>query len=163
MLSKKMLDALNDQINAELYSSYLYLAMAGNFEGLNLKGFAKWMRVQSKEEYGHAMKFFDYIHDRMGQVKLLPIDAPPKKWTPLEAFKDVCKHEAKVTGLINNLMDLAHGENDHATGVLLQWYINEQVEEESSANSVLATLEAIKDSAGGLYMLDHQLSKRGEK
>ena len=164
MLSKKMLAALNKQLNAELYSSYLYLSMAAWLEGQNLKGIAQWMRVQAKEEHGHAMKFFDYVVDRMAEVSLGAVEAPPGSWaSPLAAFEDTCKHEAKVTGLIHGLADLAAAEKDHATGVFLQWFISEQVEEEATANEVLGKLQAIGDSVGGLHVLDHHLGKRGEK
>jgi ferritin len=157
-----MLAALNTQLNAELYSSYLYLSMAGWLEGQTLKGIAQWMKVQAKEEHAHAMKFFDYVVDRMGAVSLAVIDAPPGSWaSPLAAFKDTCKHEAKVTGLIHALADLAAAEKDHATSVFLQWYISEQVEEEASANEILAKLQAIGSSVGGLHVLDHHLGKRG--
>ncbi len=163
MLSKKIQDALNGQINAELYSSYLYLAMAAHFEAANLKGFANWMRVQAGEEYGHAMKFYAYINDRMSRVTLKAIAAPPASWPSAQAaFREVCKHEAKVTGLINNLVDLAVAAKDHATTAMLQWFVSEQVEEEASANEVLSMLGAIKESANGLFMVDHQLAKRGK-
>ncbi len=162
MLSKKIQDALNAQINAEMYSSYLYLAMAAHFEAANLKGFANWMQVQATEEYGHAMKFYKYIQDRMGRVTLTAIAAPPAEWaSPLAAFEEVARHEAKVTGLINELMNLAQAEKDHATAGVLQWFVNEQVEEEASAADVVNMLKAIKDSTNGLFMIDHQLAKRG--
>jgi ferritin len=163
MLSKKMLAALNAQINAELYSSYLYLSMASWFVGENLKGFASWMRVQAQEEHSHAMKFYGHILDRMGRVTLGAIEAPPASWAAASAaFADTCKHEAKVTGLINALADLAAAEKDHATANFLQWFVTEQVEEEATANEILAMLTAIKDSANGLFMIDHQLAKRGK-
>jgi ferritin len=163
MLSKKMLGALNAQINAELYSSYLYLSMAAWFESENLKGFAHWMRVQAQEEHGHAMKFYGYIHDRMGRVTLGVIQAPPASWSAASAaFADTCKHEAKVTGLINALADQACAEKDHATANFLQWFVSEQVEEEAVANDILSKLKAIKDSTNGLFMIDHQLVKRGK-
>jgi ferritin len=163
MLSKKMLGELNKQINAEMYSSYLYLSMAAWFEDQNLKGFAKWMRVQAQEEWGHAMKIFDFVNDRMGRVTLASIDAPPSDWTsPAAAFKDTCAHEAKVTGLINKLAELAAQEKDHAAAVFLQWFIAEQVEEEATANEILGKLQAVKDSKNALFMLDHKLGERGE-
>ena len=163
MLEAKMQGALNKQINAELYSSYLYLSMAAWFEAQTLKGFAHWMRVQAKEEHAHAMKFFDYVLERGAKVELKAIDAPPKSWkNPLDAFKAVAAHEAKVTGMINALADQAQGIRDHATGTMLHWFISEQVEEEANAAEVVAKLEMIGDSSGGLFALDHQLSKRGE-
>jgi ferritin len=164
MLSKKMQAALNRQINAELYSSNLYLAMAAWFESENLKGLSQWMQVQAKEEHAHAMKFYEYVHDRMGRVTLAGVEAPPESWASASAaFGDTCKHEAKVTGLIHALVDLATEEKDHATAVFLQWFVSEQVEEEATANEVHAKLKAIKDSTNGLFMMDHQLSKRGKE
>jgi ferritin len=163
MLEAKMRDALNKQINAELYSSYLYLSMAAWFESQSLKGFAHWMRVQAKEEEGHAMKFFDYIIERGGKIDLKSIEAPPKSWqNPLAAFKAVAAHETKVTGLINTLADQAQDLHDHATGTTLHWFISEQVEEEANAAEIVAKLEMIGASSGGLFALDHQLAKRGE-
>lgn len=161
MLSKKMLDALNEQINAEMYSSYLYLSMATHFEDDNLKGFANWMHKQAKEEWAHAMRFYEYINDRMGRVTLKGIDTPPNSWaSPVALFEEVCKHEAHVTALINNLVNMALDEKDHATNAMLQWFVTEQVEEEASAGEVLDTLKKIKDSPNGLFMLDHKLGQR---
>ena len=161
MLTKKMLEALNDQINAELYSSYLYLSMAARFEALNLKGFANWMRVQVQEENFHAMKFYDYIVNRQGHVILKAIDAPPNKWkSTLQLFEDVYAHEQKVTGLINKLATLARKEDDHATGVLLHWYINEQVEEEANADAIIQKLKLIGDNSSGIFLLDQESAQR---
>ncbi|HUT57185.1 MAG TPA: ferritin [Phycisphaerae bacterium] len=163
MLSKKMLAALNKQINAELYSSYLYLSMAAYFEGENLKGFAHWMRAQADEERAHGMKIYEHIHDRMGRVTLAAIAAPPATWaSPVAAFKDTAKHEAKVTGMIHALADQAAAEKDHATAVFLQWFISEQVEEEATANDILSQLQALKDAPGPLLMLDRALGQRGK-
>ena len=162
MLEAKMRDALNKQINAEMYSSYLYLSMAAWFESQSLKGFAHWMRIQAKEEYGHGMKFFDYLIERGAKVELKAIEAPPKSWqNPLAAFKAVAAHEAKVTGMINALADQAQDIRDHATGTMLHWFISEQVEEEANAAEIVAKLELIVSSSGGLFALDHQLAKRG--
>jgi ferritin len=162
MLSKKMETALNKQINAELYSGYMYLAMSSYFETVNLPGFAAWLKAQAGEELGHAMKLFGYVVERRGTVALDAVDKPPSKWaSPLKAFEDVYKHEVKVTGLINKLAELAAAEKDHATGVFLQWFINEQVEEEASADAIVQKLGMIKESSGGLLMLDHHLGKRG--
>jgi ferritin len=161
MLTKKMQDALNDQINAEMYSSYLYLSMAAHFEAISLKGFANWMRVQVQEENFHAMKFFDYVLSRQGRVTLKAIEAPPTKWkSPLDAFKAVYAHEVKVTSLINKLATLAAKEDDHATGVLLHWFINEQVEEEANADAAVQKLRLIGDNSGGLFLLDQELAQR---
>jgi ferritin len=161
MLNKKMLEALNDQVNAELYSSYLYLSMAAHFEAINLKGFANWMRVQVQEENFHGMKFYDYIVNRQGRVILKAIDAPPNKWkSPLEVFREVYVHEQKVTGLINKLATLAQKEDDHATGVLLHWFINEQVEEEANADAIIQKLKMIGDNSSGIFLLDQELAAR---
>lgn len=164
MLSKQLLAKLNDQINAELYSSYLYLSMSAWFEAANFRGLARWMKVQSGEEYGHAMKFYDYVIARGGKVQLAPIGAPPVSWgSALEVFQTTLEHEQGVTARINALADLAATEKDHATSVTLQWFITEQVEEEATATEIVERLKLIKDSTGGLFMLDHQLGKRGEK
>jgi len=160
-LSKKMEKALNDQINAELYSSYLYQAMAADFQAKNWKGFAHWMRVQAGEEQGHAMKFAKYVEDRLGRVTLRAIEAPPAEWaTPLAAFEAVAEHEAKVTSLINKLVELAAAEKDNATSILLQWFVTEQVEEEANADEIVQKLRLIKDSVHGLFMLDSILGQR---
>jgi ferritin len=162
MLSKKMQAALNKQLNAEMYSSYLYLSMAAWLEAQNLKGMAHWMKAQAKEEHGHAMKFFDFILDRLAEVNLAQIAAPATSWaSPLAAFEAVRRHEAKVTGLISDLAEQAAAEKDHATAVFLHWFINEQVEEEAAASEILGKLEAIGDSVGGLHVLDHHMGKRG--
>ena len=161
MLSKKMEKAVNDQINAELYSAYLYLSMAAFFELSNLKGFANWMRVQYQEETMHAMKMFDYVNEKGGKVKLAAIDGPESEWeSPLAVFEVVLAHERKVTGLIDNLVDIAAEEHDHATNIMLQWFVTEQVEEEASADTVLQSLKLMADAPGGLFMLDRELGQR---
>lgn len=160
-IKKKIQDALNKQINRELYSDYLYLAMSAYFEAKNLKGFAHWMRIQAKEEEKHAMKLYYYVFERAGTVKLGAIEAPPFNWkSPLEAFKETYKHEQKVTEMIHNLVDLARVEKDHATETFLQWYVTEQVEEEASTNGIAQKLTLIDDSKSGLFMLDSELAKR---
>ena len=157
----KMQDAINEQINAEIRSSYLYLSMSAYFESQSLKGFAKWMRIQAKEELEHAMKFFDYVHERGGRVVLKPIEAVKTGWNnATEAFEDTYKHEMLVTSLIDKLTDLAHSENDHASEVFLQWFINEQVEEEDNASYILSQLKMIGDSTQGLLNLDRELGNR---
>jgi ferritin len=162
MISKTVQDAINDQIKNELYSAYLYLSMSAHFEAANLLGFAHWMRVQAKEEQGHAMKFFDYINDQGGHVLLKAIDQPPTAWkSSLELFQQVLEHEQKVTGLINKLYELAVKENDYATQVMLQWFITEQVEEEKNASQVIEQLKLIDAHGTAVLMLDHQLGKRG--
>jgi ferritin len=162
MLTKKMETAINKQINAELYSGYMYLAMSSHFSTVNLPGCASWMKAQAGEELGHAMKMFGYVVERGGTVVLEAVDTPPASWaSPLKVFEAVYKHEVKVTGLINKLAELAAAEKDHATGVFLQWFIKEQVEEEASADAIVQKLKMIKDSSGGLFMLDRELGKRG--
>lgn len=161
MISERMQYAVNEQINAELYSSYLYLSMASYFDHAGLKGFSNWMNVQAQEELFHAIKFRNYIHERGGKVLLKPIAGPPSEWkSPLDAFKEVATHESKVTSLINNLADLAIELKDHATGNFLLWYINEQVEEEASAADVISRLKLIGENTSGLFMLDNELGAR---
>ncbi|MDT8302230.1 MAG: ferritin, partial [Sedimentisphaerales bacterium] len=142
MISKKMEEALNEQVNAELYSAYLYLSMESFFKSQNLNGFANWMRIQTQEEVMHAMKMYDFINERGGRILLAAIEGPTTEWdSTLEVFKAVYEHEQKVTGLINNLVDLAITEKDHATNSFLQWFVNEQVEEEATASEILQTLK----------------------
>jgi len=161
MISKKMQDALNGQINAELYSAYLYLSMDAHFQSVNLPGFANWMRAQTQEELMHAMKIYDFVNERGGRVILKSIAEPPAEWgSPLAAFEAVYKHEQKVTGLINNLVNLAIEEKDHATNSFLQWFVNEQVEEESSADEVVQKLKMVEKEPGGLFMVDKELGQR---
>jgi len=161
MLSKTMQDALNGQINAELYSSYLYLSMSACFEAVNMPGMAGWMRVQAEEEKMHAMKIFDFIVDRGGRVTLTAIDTPPAEWkSPLTAFQAAHEHEQKVTGLINDLVALARKENDPATEIFLQWFVTEQVEEEKTADEIVQKLKMVGDQPVPLYMLDKELGAR---
>ncbi len=161
MLSKKMEKAINQQINAEMYSSYLYLSMATYFESKSLGGFSNWMRQQAQEELFHGMKMFDYVCERGGQVTLKAIDKPTSKWSsPLNAFENVLSHEQKVTGLINNLVNLALEERDHATNIFLQWFVSEQVEEEDTAGGLVDKLILIGKDANGLFMLDSELATR---
>ncbi|NIO49681.1 MAG: ferritin [Candidatus Aminicenantes bacterium] len=161
MIKVKIQDALNKQLNAELYSSYLYLSMAAYFESVSLKGFANWMQVQAREELVHAMKFYGYIHESGGRVTLTSISAPLTQWdSALEVFKQVYQHEQKVTGLINNLVTLAVSEADHATNNFLQWFIAEQVEEESSADEIVQKLRLLGEDRSGLFMLDQELGQR---
>jgi len=156
-----MLDELNRQVNAELYSSYLYLSMAAYFESINLKGFANWMKIQAQEEVTHAMKFFDYINERGGRVTLDTIKKPPAEWkSPLDVFETTYKHEVNVTKMINSLVDLAIREKDHATYNMLQWFVAEQVEEEASADAIRQQLKFIGKDGRGLLMLDRELSRR---
>ena len=163
MISKTMQEAVNDQINKELYSSYLYLSMAAYFEDKNLPGFAKWMYVQADEERTHGMKFYEHLVDRGGRVMLNAIAAPVTEWkSNLEVFKQVQSHEAGVTASINALYELALKEKDYPAQVLLQWFITEQVEEEKNAAEIVQQLEMIDAHGTAVLMLDHQLGKRGE-
>ncbi len=161
MIDEKMQEALNKQLNAELYSSYLYLSMSAYFQSVNLDGFANWMRVQAQEELMHAMKFYDYVNERGGRVVLHPVEGPPSEWdSPLAAFENVYRHEQKVTGMINKLVDLAVEARDHATNNFLQWFVSEQVEEEASADEVAQKLKLVGDDASGLFMIDRELRQR---
>ena len=161
MLSKQMESALNDQINAEMYSAYLYLAMSAYFQSAKLSGFANWMQIQAQEEMVHAMKFYDYINERGGRVTLQSIEAPPKDWdSPLDVFDATLQHEQKVTSLINSLVDIAMEERDHATNIFLQWFVSEQVEEEDTANEILQKIKLMADAPGGMFMLDNEMGQR---
>jgi ferritin len=161
MISGKIQDAFNNQINAETYSAYLYLSMAAYFESVNLKGAANWMRCQVQEELVHAMKFYNFIHERNGTVELTAIDGPPTRWdSPLHAFQEANSHEQKVTALINNLVDLAIEERDHAANAFLQWFVTEQVEEESSTDAVVQRLKLAGKEGSGLFMVDQELATR---
>jgi len=153
--------ALNEQINSELYSAYLYLSMAAYFESINLKGFSSWMRVQTMEEQAHAKKFYDYVFSRGGRVVLSEIKAPPAEWdSPLAAFEHVLEHEQLVTSLINKLADLSLELRDHATNSFLQWFIDEQVEEEASAGEIIQNLKLNENNPGGLFLIDKELAQR---
>ncbi len=161
MLSNKMLKALNTHLNEELYSSYLYLSMAAYFEAKNLKGFANWMKIQSAEENMHGMKFFNYILQKGGKVTLAQINAPKVEWKNIpEVFADTLKHEQKITGLINKLVEAAIAEKDYATHTFLQWFVTEQVEEEANVEEIIQKIEMIGDNKSGLYLLDNELGSR---
>ena len=161
MINEKMEKAFNDQINKELYSEYLYLAMKSYFVELNLQGFVNWFDVQVQEEHAHAMGMYDYVHERGGKVKLFAIDKPEVEGkTPLEVFEQVLKHEEFVTSRINALMDVADEVKDRAALSFLDWYLKEQVEEESNVGGVLATLKLIGDDKKALLMLDKELATR---
>lgn len=161
MLGKKMEKSLNEQLNAELYSAYLYLSMAAWFESENLPGFAAWMRVQHREETAHGLKFFKFVTERRGRVALKAIDAPATEWkSPLAAFEAALKHEQHITGRIGELVNLALAEKDHATNAFLQWFVNEQVEEEASVDGIVQKLKMADKSVGAILMLDHHLGQR---
>ncbi len=160
-MNQRIESALNKQVNAELYSAYLYLSMSIWCESKNLKGFANWLRVQYQEETAHALKFFDYILERGGLVKLENIDAPPSGWKDLiEIFEQVLHHEKHVTSLINNLVHIAIEEKDYATQNMLQWFVNEQVEEEASATEILEQLRLFEGKGAPLFMMDRELKQR---
>ena len=161
MINEKMEKAFNDQINKELYSEYLYLAMKSYFVELNLQGFVNWFDVQVQEEHAHAMGMYDYVHERGGKVELFAIDKPEVEGkTPLEVFEQVLKHEEFVTSRINALMDVAEEVKDRAALSFLDWYLKEQVEEESNVGGVLATLKLSGDDKKALLMLDKELAAR---
>ncbi|MCQ4153921.1 MAG: ferritin [Archaeoglobi archaeon] len=160
-VGERIVRALNQQLNRELYSGYLYLSMAAYFESLGLRGFANWMKVQSQEELMHAMKFFDYIARRGGRVELFEIEEPPKSWSsPLNAFEYGLEHERKVTQLISDLVELAIAEKDHSTFNMLQWFVKEQVEEEESFDEIVEKLRMAKDNNMILLMIDRELGER---
>ena len=162
MFTENMQTALNKQLNAELYSSYLYLAMSAHFNSTNLDGFANWMHHQAREELMHAMKFYDFILQRGGKVALETIAAPSSAWdSPQAVFEATLQHEQKVTGLINDLVDTALNEHDHATHIFLQWFVTEQVEEEESAETVLQQVKMAGQTQSGLFLLDRELAQRG--
>ncbi len=161
MISKVLQNAINAQINRELFSEYLYLSMSAWFARENLDGFANWMSVQAQEEHFHAMKFFNYLIERGGQVILEQIDKPDSEFEyPLKAFEMTLEHEQFISKNINDLMDIAIQENDHAARSFLQWYVDEQVEEESTADKLLSQLKMIGDRIEGVLMLDRELAQR---
>ncbi len=161
MLSEKMQKELNKQINAEMYSAYLYLAMSAYFEDQNLSGFANWMNVQAQEEMTHAMKIYRYIFERGGRAYLQPIDGPPTDWDDaVKVAEEVYAHEQKVTKMIHDLVNLAREEKDHGTDNMLQWFVSEQVEEEANADELLQQLKMVGGKGQGLLMLDRELGRR---
>jgi ferritin len=164
MITKAMQDAMNEQINKELFSSYLYLSMAAYFEGRNLSGFGHWMRVQADEEREHAMKFYNFILECTGRVTLKAIEGPKTEWSSsLEVAEEVAAHEAKVTASIHALYELAMQEKDYPAQVMLQWFISEQVEEEKNAAEIVADLKLIEERGTAVLMLDKQLGKRKDE
>ena len=161
MLSPKMQDALNGQITKEFYASQLYLAMSAHFEALNLKGFAHWMRIQSDEEREHALKIFDFVLDRGGSAELGAVEQPPSEFgSPVEIFQASLAHEQRVTGWIYELYAAAAAENDYASQVFLQWFIDEQVEEEANATEMIDRLSMAGDNKAALLMLDNEMKSR---
>ncbi len=161
MISKTLEKAINEQINKELFSEYLYISMQAWFAHENLDGMANWMKVQAQEEHFHAMKFFDYVLERGGEVELLAIAKPTVSFgNPLKAFQAALEHEQFITKSINELMDIAIAENDHASRSFLQWYVDEQVEEEANADRIVSQLDMIGDNMHGIFMLDRELGTR---
>lgn len=161
-LSEKIFTAMNDQVQKEFSAAYLYLAMSSHLGAGNFTGFATWMRVQAQEEVGHAMKLFDYIEDRGGEVVLQSVAQPRHAYaSPLEVFEHAAEHESMVSAGIQRLYELAMAEKDYATQTLLQWFITEQVEEEKTSTRIVDTLRMIGDNTSGLYMFDKELGQRG--
>ncbi len=161
MLNEKMVDALNKQLNKEIYSAYLYLSMSAHSTFIGLKGFANWFMVQYQEEMVHAMKIYDYINDQGGRVKLIAIAQPPIEFrSPLDMFEKTLEHEKFVTKSINDLVDLAIEEKDHATNIFLQWFVTEQIEEEANDNEIIAKLKLAGKEGSGLFMIDKELATR---
>ena len=161
MIRPKIEKALNDQINAELFSAYLYYSMSAYFESINLKGFANWMRIQTQEELAHAAKFYDFINSRKGRVLVQPIDAVETEWeSPLAVFEATYKHECYVSDLINKLVALAREENDNATENFLKWFVDEQVEEEATADEKIQEIKMVEGQGQGLFMLDREMAQR---
>ncbi len=163
MLSQAMQDAINEQIKNEFYSAYLYLSMSAYFQEKNLPGFAAWLRVQFQEEQTHALKLYEHVLDRNGHVDLKALPQPPVEWkTDLEAFQFVLEHEQHVTALIHKLYETDLSEKDYAAQTMLQWFINEQVEEEKNATEIVEQLKLVEARASAVLMLDHRLGKRGD-
>lgn len=161
MINKKIEKELNKQLNAEFYSAYLYLSMSAYLSSVNLQGFSNWMKVQFEEEQAHAMKLYNYILDRGGRVIFGQMEAPPREWKGIiDLFKDVFEHEQKVTQMINELVNIAIDEKDHATVSMLQWFVTEQVEEEASVSDLLDQLKLIDGKGAGLFILDREAKQR---
>lgn len=161
MINRKMETAINEQMNWEIYSSYMYFAMASYFESVNLKGCSGWMRLQAMEELTHFKRFYDFLTARGGRAIMSAIKAPPSKWkNALAVFEDTLEHEQHVTKRINDLVDLSISLKDHATNSFLKWFVDEQVEEEESVDEVIQSLKLNKDNPGGLFMIDKELGAR---
>ncbi|OGI03018.1 MAG: ferritin [Candidatus Melainabacteria bacterium GWF2_37_15] len=161
MLNQRLEKELNKQLNKELFSAYLYMSMGAYFQSVDLLGFANWMNIQVQEELAHAQKFYDFINGRNGRVVLEAIEKPQTDWdSALTAFQDALKHEQFITGSINDLVTISTEEKDYATQIFLQWFVTEQVEEESSVTEVTNKLKLMKDAPGGMFMLDRELGLR---
>lgn len=160
-MDAKVERALNEQVHAEFFSFYLYLSVSAYFKTIHLDGFAHWMNVQAQEEYGHAMKLFNYLIERGAQVELMALDAPQREWSsPSEAVEAVLRHEEYITERINTLVDISTQAHDHATTVVLHWYVNEQVEEVSTSDTLFNQVKMLEGSNHGLLMLDRELAGR---
>lgn len=163
MASQKLVETLNTQINEELKSAYIYLSMAAYFESINLKGFAHWMEIQTKEEYDHAMRIYKYLFDIAEKPVMKQIDTPPSEFaSPLEAFTKAYEHEKYISSKIHDLVELAHSERDHATFNFLQWFVSEQVEEEASTLEIVEKLKMLPETSMGIFYLDRELAHREE-
>jgi ferritin len=161
MLSEKMTAALNEQVNREMYSAYLYMSMSAYCNAIGLKGFSSWFMVQYHEEMFHAMKIYEYVQRQGADIRLAALQAPPAEFgAPLDLFTRTLEHERYITKSINDLIDLAIAEKDHASKIFLEWYVTEQVEEEENDNDIIAQLKLIKDNPQGLMMLDRELAGR---
>jgi len=161
MIKEKMLNALNEQVNAEQYSSLLYLSMSAYFTSIGLPGFANWMYIQYQEEMTHANKFFNYINERGGRARLKAIEQMPTDFDGvIDVFEKTQKHEEHVTALINSLIDVAIEERDHACQSFLKWFVDEQVEEEANVQEILDTLKLINGQGNGIFMLDREMRQR---
>lgn len=161
MLISRIEKELNKQLNKEFFSAYLYMSMSAYFKSIDLLGFANWMNIQAKEEMIHAEKIYNFIHERNGKVTLEQIEKPQTDWdSPLAAFEDSLKHELFITDSINELVNIALEEKDHATNIFLQWFVTEQIEEESNATEIIRKLKLMKDAPGGMFMLDKELATR---
>mgnify|MGYP001206615247 CR=1 FL=1 len=161
MLREKVQIALNKQLNAEFYSAYSYLALAAYLEDLDLRGFAHWMKIQYQEELLHADKIYVYINNRDGRIKLQPIGSPQEEWqSPLEAFEFALQNECKLSGDIYEVVDLALKERDHATHAFMQWFVNEQVEEETVVRDIISDIKRVIESKDGLFLIDRDLAGR---
>ena len=163
MIGKKVTKALNVQMNREFFNSRLYLAMAAYFHDLNMEGAASWMELQAQEETGHAMRLYKHLLERGARVNVGAIEAPPTKWdSPLAAFEAALEHECKVTKEFDEHLELARAEGDNATISFLQWFVDEQVEEEESVNAVIQKMKMAKGAPGAVFMIDRMLAARGQ-
>jgi ferritin len=160
-MSETVAEALNEHLNAELYSAYLYLSMAAYFESEDLEGFAQWMKVQAREEMDHVVRMYGYINERDARVLLRSVAAPPNDWqSPLVAFEETLRHEREISERIHKLVELSQRENDHATNSFLQWFVSEQVEEEASVKKALQSVRLVEGAPGGLFLVDQTLGAR---